>query len=48
MVAMFSSVDLTGVNGVVSSPYHDHQGLAGEPVHGPEGFAAVVAAAGRA
>jgi predicted SnoaL-like aldol condensation-catalyzing enzyme len=45
MVAMFSSGDVSAVQAVVHPDYFDHQGLGGEPVHGPSGFARVVAAA---
>ncbi len=45
MVAMFSSGDVSKVQAVVHQDYFDHQGLGGEPVRGPSGFAKVVAAA---
>lgn len=45
MVTMFSSGDVSAVQAVVHPDYFDHQGLGGEPVHGPLGFATVVAAA---
>lgn len=45
MVAMFSTGDLSDVRETVHPDYLDHQGLHGEPICGPAGFAAVVAAA---
>ena len=42
MVAMFDSGDPTGADAVVAVHYHDHQGLAGRPLRGVEGFAHVV------
>jgi len=45
MVMMFSTGDLTGIGATVARDYVDHQGLGGEPIHGAEGFAQVVAAA---
>ena len=45
MVAMFSSGDVSKVKAVVHPDYLDHQGLGGEPVRGPSGFAKVVATA---
>ena len=42
---MFSTGDLSGLEAAVSSEYHDHQGLGGEPIRGSDGFATVVAAA---
>lgn len=45
MVTMFSTGDVSGVEAAVHPDYLDHQGLHGESVHGPAGFASVVAAA---
>lgn len=45
MVAMFSTGDLSDLRETVHPDYLDHQGLHSEPVRGPAGFAAVVAAA---
>lgn len=45
MVAIFSTGDLSSLEATVSAHYHDHQGLGGAPIHGPQGFATVVAAA---
>jgi hypothetical protein len=45
MVAMFSTGDLSEIETTVHPDYLDHQGLQGEPVHGPGGFSTVVAAA---
>jgi hypothetical protein len=45
MVAMFNSGDVGGVDELVHAEYYDHQGLDGEPMHGPSGFARVVAVA---
>lgn len=45
MVAMFSTGDLCDIHRTVHPDYLDHQGLHGEPIRGPAGFAAVVAAA---
>lgn len=42
---MFSTGDLSDLRETVHPDYLDHQGLRGEPIHGPSGFAAVVAAA---
>jgi len=45
MVAMFTSGDLADLEATVHPDYLDHQGLHGESIHGPAGFATVVAAA---
>jgi predicted SnoaL-like aldol condensation-catalyzing enzyme len=45
MATMFTSGDVSKVQAVVHPDYVDHQGLDGEPVHGPAGFATVVGAA---
>lgn len=45
MVSMFSTGDLSDLRETVHPDYLDHQGLRGQPIHGPSGFAAVVAAA---
>ena len=45
MVAMFTSGDVSMVQASCIRNYFDHQGLGGEPVRGPSGFAKVVAAA---
>lgn len=45
MVAMFSSGDVSEVETHVHADYFDHQGLGGQPIRGPSGFATVVAAA---
>lgn len=45
MVTSFSTGDLSGIEATVHPDYLDHQGLNGEPIHGPAGFAAVVTAA---
>jgi predicted SnoaL-like aldol condensation-catalyzing enzyme len=45
MVKMFSTGDVSGVASIVHDEYLDHQGLGGNPIHGPEGFATVVLAA---
>ena len=42
---MFESGDASGAADVFASDYADHQGLGGEPLRGPDGFARVVAAA---
>lgn len=42
---MFSTGDLSDLQETVHSDYLDHQGLHGEPIRGPDGFASVVAAA---
>ena len=44
-MAISSSGDVSKVKEVVHQNYFDHQGLGGEPVRGPSGFAKVVAAA---
>jgi hypothetical protein len=45
MVAMFNSGDVREVGELVHAEYYDHQGLGGEPIHGPSGFTRVVAVA---
>lgn len=45
MVGMFSTGDMTELATSVSPDYVDHQGIGGTPVHGPTGFATVLAAA---
>ncbi len=45
MVTMFSTGDVSGVEEAVHPDYLDHQGLHGDSIHGPAGFASVVAAA---
>lgn len=45
MATMFSSGDVSKVQAVVHPDYFDHQGLGGEAVYGPSGFAKVVTAA---
>src|SRR5688572_19752942 len=45
MVRMFSTGDLSRLRETIHAEYLDHQGLGGEPVQGPDGFASVVAAA---
>ena len=45
MVSMFSTGDLSELEETVHPAHLDHQGLWGEPIRGPAGFASVVAAA---
>ena len=45
MVVMFSTGDVSDVEETVHPNYLDHQGLHGESIQGPAGFASVVAAA---
>lgn len=45
MVTMFSTGDLSELEETVHPDYLDHQGLRGQPIRGPAGFASVVAAA---
>jgi len=45
MVAMITSGDLADLEATVHPDYLDHQGPHGESIHGPAGFATVVAAA---
>ncbi len=45
MVEMFATGDVSGVASVVHAEYLDHQGLGGDPMHGPQGFTTVVMAA---
>ncbi len=45
MVAIFSTGDLSGIEATVHPNYLDHQGLNGEAIRGPAGFAAVVTGA---
>jgi predicted ester cyclase len=42
MVCMFATGDVASVVEVVADEYHDHQGLSGTEIHGPEGFRLVV------
>lgn len=45
MVTMLATGDLSALEATVDPDYLDHQGLDGEPIHGPGGFASVVSAA---
>lgn len=45
MVTMFSTGDLSDIEETVHPDYLDHQGLHGQAIRGPAGFASVVAAA---
>lgn len=45
MVAMFATGDLVELATTVHPDYLDHQGLRDGPMHGPDGFATVVATA---
>ena len=45
MVRMFATGDVASALQVVSDEYHDHQGLRGVEIRGPEGFCRVVDAA---
>jgi ketosteroid isomerase-like protein len=42
MIEMFATGDVSAVGAVISDEYHDHQGLQGEAVWGPDGFRRVV------
>jgi predicted ester cyclase len=42
MVRMFATGDVASVVEVVADEYHDHQGLRGTEIRGPEGFRLVV------
>jgi hypothetical protein len=45
MVDVFNTGSSDGVEVIVDGDYLDHQGLDGQPIRGPSGFEAVVAAA---
>jgi hypothetical protein len=47
MVGVFSTGEVSGVGAFIDDGYLDHQGLQGQPLHGPEGFVRVVQAARR-
>jgi predicted ester cyclase len=42
IVSAFSTGDVSGVEELIASDYIDHQGLKGEAIRGPRGFAEVV------
>ncbi len=48
MLKMFETGDVDNAADVIASSYLDHQGLGGEPLQGPKGFAQVVDAARKA
>jgi ketosteroid isomerase-like protein len=45
MVAVFATGDVDAIDSLVHPDYVDHQGLGGQPMHGPSGFARVVVVA---
>jgi hypothetical protein len=42
MAGVFSTGEVGGVGAFIDDGYLDHQGLHGQPLHGPEGFVRVV------